>query len=434
MSKRLTRRKMLRETALGSVGFWIAGGGWAAGKPPSERLNVAFVGVGGRGRSNLLSIAREKENVVALCDVDERRAGESFEMFPRAKKYHDYRRMLDDMHRQIDAVVVSTPDHTHAAPGITAMRLGKHCYCEKPLTHCVQEARLMAEVAAENKVATQMGTQHHARNSPRRVVELIRSGAIGPVRECHAWIGGSRGGGDRPKETPPVPPHLKWDLWLGPRPYRPYHPSYAPYKWRFWWDFGTGETGNNGVHTLDLPFWALKLRHPTTIAAKGPPVHPEGSPCWMHVEQRFRARDDMPPVTLHFYHTKDGPPVLARHGLPPSESGTLFVGKKGMLLAGFSSWKLYPEKDFADFRMPVPTISDSIGHHREWIHACKTGEATTCNFDYAGALTEMVLLGNVAYRVGKKLDWDPKSLKATNSPEADRFINETYRKGWTLYS
>ena len=334
----------------------------------------------------------------------------------------------------IDAVVVSTPDHTHAAPGITAMRLGKHCYCEKPLTHCVQEARLMAEVAAENKVATQMGTQHHARNSPRRVVELIRSGAIGPVRECHAWIGGSRGGGDRPKETPPVPPHLKWDLWLGPRPYRPYHPSYAPYKWRFWWDFGTGETGNNGVHTLDLPFWALKLRHPTTIAAKGPPVHSEGSPCWMHVEQRFRARDDMPPVTLHFYHTKDGPPVLARHGLPPSESGTLFVGKKGMLLAGFSSWKLYPEKDFADFRMPVPTISDSIGHHREWIHACKTGEATTCNFDYAGALTEMVLLGNVAYRVGKKLDWDPKSLKATNSPEADRFINETYRKGWTLYS
>ncbi len=432
MPKPMTRREMLRRTALGGVGLYLSRNSWASGQSPNERLNVAFVGIGGRGRANLLTIAREKENIVAVCDVDEERAGDSFQMFPQAKKYHDFRKMLDEMRKEIDAVVVSTPDHTHAAPSLMAMKLGKHCYCEKPLAHCIHEARTMARVAAENNVVTQIGTQHHAKSTPRRVVELIQSGAVGPVRECHVWIGGNRGGGERPEETPPVPAHLKWDLWLGPRPYRPYHPAYAPYHWRFWWDFGTGETGNNGVHIMDYAFWALKLRHPETVGSEGPPVHPETSPKWMHVRYTYPSRDDMPPLELHFHHVKDGPSILAEHKLPHWESGVLFVGEKGMLLTTYDKWKLFPEEKFKDFRMPLPTLPDSRGHHREWIDACKRGVPTSCNFDYAGALTEAVLLGNVAYRAGKKFRWDAANLKAVGCPEADPFIREEYRKGWTL--
>ncbi|MBN1442144.1 MAG: Gfo/Idh/MocA family oxidoreductase [Planctomycetes bacterium] len=433
MSRELTRRELLRRTALGGIGLCLPLPGVLGSiESTNERLNVACVGVGGRGRANLLTVAGAKENIVALCDVDEDRAGESLSMFPRARKFHDFRKMYDAMHKEIDAVVISTPDHTHAPASLMAMKLGKHCYCEKPLAHCVHEAREMARIAAESKVATQLGTQHHARNAPHRTVELIRSGAIGEVRECHTWIGGERGGGDRPTETPPVPEHLKWDLWLGPRPYRPYHPTYAPYGWRFWWDFGTGETGNNGVHILDIPFWALKLRHPLTIDAEGPPVHPETSPRRMHVRFEFAARDEMPPVTLHFYHAKDGPPILAEHKLPHWESGCLFVGAKGMLLSTYDNWKLFPEEEYADFRMPLPSIPDSIGHHLEWIHACKTGAPTTCNFDYGGALTELVLLGNVSYRAGRKLTWDSRKLEAAGCPEAAPFIKEEYRPGWSV--
>ena len=276
MASRLSRRQVLRKATLAGVGIWSCGGNVRAEqKSPNEKLNVAVIGVGGRGRANLMAAAGE--NIVALCDVDEQRAGDAFAKFPRAKKYHDFRKMLDEMDKQIDAVIVSTPDHTHAPPSVMAMKMGKHCYCEKPLTHSVYESRVVAEVAAEKKLATQMGTQHHARSSHRRVVELIRSGVIGPVQECHVWIGGSRGGGERPTDTPPVPPHLNWDLWLGPAAYRPYHPDYVPYKWRFWWDFGTGETGNNGCHIMDIAFWALKLRHPTTVEATGRRCWPKTS-------------------------------------------------------------------------------------------------------------------------------------------------------------
>ena len=307
MANGLTRREMLRKTALGSLGFWAARKSlWASSSSPNEKLNIAIVGVAGRGRANTDSVAGE--NIVALCDVDDNYLRVAAKRFPNAKKYYDFRRMLDEMEKEIDAVVVSTPDHTHAPPSVMAMKMGKHCYCEKPLTHSVYEARTAAKVAAEKKVVTQMGTQHHATSSHRRIVELIQSGAIGPVRECHVWIGGNRGGGERPTNTPPVPPHLKWDLWLGPAPYRPYHPAYVPYQWRFWWDFGTGETGNNGVHIMDVPFWALRLRHPTTVEAEGPPVHPETSPRWMHVRYTFPARGDLTPLPLDFYHAKDGPP------------------------------------------------------------------------------------------------------------------------------
>ncbi len=430
MSKRLNRRRMLRTSAFVGAGLLLsAGRAGARGQSPNEKLNVAVIGAGGRGAANLSAVAAT-ENVVALCDVDENRAGDSFHN-PKAKKYHDYRKLLDEMDRQIDAVVVSTPNHIHAPASVTAMRMGKHCYCEKPLTHSVHEARVAAQVAAEKKVATQMGTQIHAGSNFRRIVEWIRSGAIGPVRRCHIWLRGGGHAGDRPKETPPVPPWLKWDLWLGPAPYRPYHPCYVPHDWHYWWDFGGGAFGNMGCHYFDLAFWALDLRHPATVEAGGSPVHPESTPGLLHVRYEFSARGDMPPVTLTWNHGPEGPPIFAEEKLPNWAWG-VFVGEEGMLLASYPKRMLWPESKFADFRPPEPTIPESIGHHQEWIAACKTGSPTTCNFDYSGAVTEAVLLGNVAYRVGEKLHWDPANLKVPNCPRAEEYLRRGYRPGWTL--
>ena len=433
MKKEIRRREMLSRTAFAGLTFSLVGSGLkAGGKAPSDKLNVAFIGAGGRGRANVDAVAKCGTNVVALCDVDEKRSAETARKYPWAKKYHDYRVMLRDLRRQIDAVVVSTPDHNHAGAAVMAMRMGKHCYCEKPLSHCVHEARVMARTAAEEKVVTQLGTQHHSEPMERRAVEIVWSGVIGKVKECHVWIGGSRGGGTRPTDTPPVPPTLKWDLWLGPRPYRPYHPAYAPYKWRFWWDFGTGETGNNGVHIMDFPFWALKLGYPATVEAEGPPVSPETSPRRMHVTYAFPARGDQPPLNLHFYHIKEGPPVLKKYNIPHIDSATLFMGEKGMLLATYSKWKLYPEKNFADYKGPKPILPEPVEHHREWVLACKNGGTPSCNFSYGAKLTEIVLLGNVAYRTGKKLAWDAEKEEATGCPEAARYIWEKRRPGWPL--
>jgi predicted dehydrogenase len=327
--------------------------------------------------------------------VHEDRASRSFGQFPKAKKYHDYRKMLDDLDRQIDAVVVSTTNHVHAPASVTAMRMGKHAYCEKPLSHSVYEARVAARVAAEQGVATQMGTQIHASENFRRIVELIRDGAIGEVRECHIWCRGGGSPGDRPKEEPPVPAGLYWDLWLGPAPARPYHPCYVPHGWHFWWDFGGGLLGNMGCHYFDLAFWALELRHPQTIEAEGPPPHPESTPAWQHVRCQFPPRGEKPPVTLTWTHGAKPPPIFAENKLPSWAWG-VFVGAKGLLLASYPKHLLWPEKLFADYQPPAPSIPPSIGHHQEWIAACKTGSPTTCNFDYSGAVTEAVLLGNVA--------------------------------------
>ena len=431
MSQRLNRRQMLRNTALAGVGTWIAGNrGVLAAGSPNQRLNIADIGPGGRGAQNLAACARE--NLVAICDVDEQRAGNAWERFPKAKKYRDFRKMLDDMDKQIDAVIVSTPDHTHAVATMKALKMGKHVYCEKPLTHNVYEARRVAETAAKHKRVTQMGTQIHAGKNYRRVVELVQSGAIGPVEEVHVWIGSSRTAQDRPEGNPPVPPHLDWNLWLGPAHDRPYSPAYVPYKWRFWWDFGTGEGGNFGCHFMDLPFWALKLRHPTTIETEGPPIDPQITPKPLVVRWQFPKRENLPPVKVTWYQGQGCPKPVVEKGAPKWGTGVLFVGSKGMLLSDYSKRMLLPEAKFADFQPPEPTIPDSIGHHKEWIEACKTGGPTTCNFDYSGAVTETVLLGNVAFRTGRKLDWDPVNLKATNCPQADRFIRETYRQGWTL--
>jgi predicted dehydrogenase len=370
---------------------------------------------------------------VALCDVDDRRAAKTFERYPGAKRYRDFRKMLDELEDQIDAVVVGTPDHTHAPAAAMAMRMGKHCYCEKPLTHNVHESRVLTDLAKKNKLATQLGTQIHAGDNYRRVVELVQSGAIGPVGEVHVWFSGGRGGKDRPTETPPVPEGLDWDLWLGPAPYRPYHPCYVPGNWRDWWDFANGTLGDFGCHYIDLPFWALKLRYPTRVEAEGPPPHPETAAPLLTVRYDFPARGDLPPVTMTWRNGKDNRPAIVKEqNLPNWGSAVLFVGQDGMLQADYNRKVLLPESQFADFQPPEPTIRASIGHHQEWVRACKTGEPTTCSFEYSGPLTEAVLLGSVAYRAQSSLDWNADALKAAGCPEADRLIRREYRAGWTL--
>jgi predicted dehydrogenase len=430
MSSASNRRDFLKHTvlagsALAGVGYF-SGSSAAESKSPNEKLNVAVIGTANQARFTIGNV--KQENLVALCDIDDKYLGKAGEEFPQAKKYADFRKLLEQP--GLDAVAVCTPDHVHAPATVMALRMGKHVYCEKPLTHNVWEARLVGETAGKAKVATQMGTQVHAGDNYRRVVEIIQSGAIGSVREVHTWAGRSWGGGDRPKEMPPVPPNLHWDLWLGPAPERPYHPTYLPANWRKWWDFGGGNIADMACHHMDLPFWALKLRSPLSIEAEGPPVHPETCPLGLIVRYEFPSRGEQPPVKLTWY---DGDKIPAQiHGLPTGGGGNLFVGDGGMLWADYGSWRLYPEGDFTGYKPPEPTIARSIGHHAEWIAACKTGSLTTCNFDYSGALSEAVLLGNVAYRVGRRLAWDAASLKATNCPEAEQFLRREYRKGWEL--
>lgn len=427
-TRRFNRRAFLHAASSGVAGWIVLRNHRSArAYDAHEKLNIAMIGAGGRGAANLSELATE--NIVALCDVDQRRAADAFQQYPSAAKHRDFRRMLTEMDRQIDAVVVSTTNHVHAPASIMAMRMGKHCYCEKPLSHSVREARTVARIAAETKVATQMGTQIHASDNYRRIVELIRSGAIGPVRQCHCFLREVDGAGDRPTETPPVPPELDWDLWLGPAPYRPYHPCYLPREWHFWWDFGGGAIGNMGCHYLDLPFWALELRHPQTIEASGPPQHAERTPAWQHVRFEFPARGDAPPVTLTWTHGETAPELFRQQNLPDWAWG-VFVGDKGMLAVNYERRLLWPEATFAGYAPPEPTLAPSVGHHKEWIAACKTGSPTSCNFDYSGAVTETVLLANVAYRTGQQLQWDAENLHVTNVASANDYLQREYRAGW----
>ena len=439
MSRHVTRRTFLRNVALTGSGLVILSNPRSArGMPENEKLNIAGIGVAGRGGDDIRGVA--SENLVALCDVDDLHAAKTFEKFPAAKRYKDFRKMLDEIHSQIDAVVVGTPDHTHAPAAVMAMKLGKHCYCEKPLAHTVYEARVMAEVAKDKKLVTQMGTQIHAEPNYRRVVELVQTGAIGPIGEVHVWLSANFKGPakptdmsqpDVPKEQPPAPATLDWDLWLGPAAYRPYSPAYAPFQWRYWWNFANGQLGDFFCHYCDLAFWALKLRYPTTVEAEGP-VHPESASRWTIAKQEYPARGELPPVTLTWYNGGGYPAFVKDRNIPTWGSAVLFIGSKGMLIADYNKHQLLPQEKFADFQRPDPFIPDSIGHHQEWIKACKTGGPTTCNFDYSGALTEAALLCNVALRTGQKLTWDPQSLKAAGCPEADAFLRREYRKGWTL--
>jgi predicted dehydrogenase len=428
MTALLGRRQFLAASA---IGFWSGRLSGAEKKESAnERLHVGVIGVAGQGGYDLNEVDKAGAAVVALCDVDENRAAPVRQRFPKASYTPDFRRLLDQ--KGLDAVVVATPDHTHALATLRALRAGLHVYCEKPLTHTVAEARLVAETAARQRRVTQMGTQIHALSNYRRVVELVQSGAIGTVRDVHVWCGKVHSGGDRPKERPPVPPGLHYDLWLGPAPERPYHPCYIPFHWRGWWDFGGGTLADMACHYMDLAFWALHLRHPDTIASEGSPVHPESAAQCLIVHYEYPARDKLPPVKLTWYDGGKRPKEFEEHALPAWGDGVLFVGEKGMLLADYNHHRLLPEKDFAGFHPPSPFIPESVGHHREWVQACKTGGPTTCHFGYGGALTEAVLLGNVSYRIGRPLTWDAKHLRAVNEPAADRFIHQEYRKPWTL--
>jgi predicted dehydrogenase len=395
----------------------------------NDKLNIGVIGTANRAAQDIHGI--QDENIVAICDIDEQFLAAAHEKFPAARTYTDFRKLLEQ--RDIDAVLVGTADHCHAVATSAALHLGKHVYCEKPLTHTVYEARTIAKLAARNKqLATQMGTQIHATDNYRRVVELVKTGAIGKVSECHVWCEKSLANSERPTDMLPIPAHIHWDLWLGPAPSRPYHPDYLPKTWRHWWDFGEGILGDMACHYMDLAFWALDLKHPLTVEAEGPPIHPETTPEWLIVRYEFPPLHGHAPLKVTWYDGGKRPKLVGEGKAPDWRNGVLFVGDKGMLIADYGRRQLLPESEFTGFNPPDPFIPKSIGHHKEWLLACKTGTPTTCNFQYAGALTETVLLGNVAFRTGQKLEWDAARLKARNSKQAENYLHMEYRKGWEI--
>ena len=408
---------------------------------PSDKLNIACIGVGGIGIRDVHSCS--SENIVALCDVDDMRAAESFKKFPKAKKYRDYRKMLEKQ-KDIDAVTVSIPDHSHAAAAMMAIQMGKHVFVQKPLTHTIYEARKLTQAAREAKVATQMGNQGHSGEGVRLMCEWIWDGAIGDVREVHAWTahdGNFAQGMGRPKETPPVPSTLDWDLWLGPAPQRPYHPTYVPVWWRGWWDFGDGALGDMGCHVLDPIFSALKLGYPSSIEARTTKVSEETFPVASIVYYDFPARENMPPVKLTWYDGGVGPARPEelepgrKMGTGGGESGVIFVGDKGKLMCGENgdSPRLIPESAMKAYKRPPKTLPRVNGGHKQnWIDACKGGEPACSNFEYTGPMTEVILAGTLAIRTGEKLYWDGPNMQVTNVLEANKYILSQYRQGWTL--
>lgn len=428
MMTRVTRRKLLQGTAALASGYFLGTTGRAvAADSPNEKLNVACIGVGGQGSGHTQAMLKN-QNVIAIADVDEVRAGKQWGLVPAAARYRDFRRMFDAVGSKLDAVVISTPDHTHFHPGLMAMQLGLHTYIEKPMTHNVWECRRLTVLAREKKLATQLGVQRHNLENVRRVVELLKSGIIGPVQEVYSWVGGSRGMPEVPKGMPAVPNHLDYDLWVGPANFRPYDPSFCPYGWRFWWDYGTGETGNWGCHILDIPFWALDLKYPTRVDATGPDPDPARTPKSMQVTYTFSARGKHPELTLHWSH---GAPAILKERNIKRPGNNLFVGEKGMLLCDFDKHVLLPEEQFADISLPTPFLPKPIDFRTQWTEACKGGAAASCHFDYSGPLTETVLLGNVAYRAGG-FSWDAERLQATDNAAAQALIQEPYRKGWEV--
>jgi predicted dehydrogenase len=442
ISHPISRREAIKAGAIAAAAFTIVPRhvlGGPGQTPPSEKLNLAAVGVGGMGSGDIRSVA--SQNIVALCDVDEQALARNAKDFPKAKLYADFRKMLETQ-KDIDAVVVATPDHNHAVVSIMAMKMGKHVHCQKPLTHSVFEARLMGNVARESKVATQMGNQGQASESARLIAETISSGAIGAVREVHAGSNRfppiSPRGIRRPSETPPAPSHLNWDLWLGPAPERPYHPTYHPFSWRGWWDFGTGVLGDIGCHQLSAVFKALKLGHPVSIEASSsnqqcpPEIANQTAPLSSITRWVFPSGGDRAAVTVTWWDGGLKPPC-------PEEFETsakfaegdwlLIVGDKGKMYGD----QIIPATKAKDVGAPPRVLPRSPGHYVEWIQACKGGAPAGSNFvDHAAHLAEVVLLGNIAIRTKEKLLWDGSNLRFTNSEAANQLINPSYRTGWSV--
>jgi predicted dehydrogenase len=451
---KISRRNFIGGAALASTTFMVLPAhvlGRDGARPPSEKLNLAAVGIGGQGAHDLSELS--SENIVALCDVDAVHAANTFKKYPKAKIYKDYRRMLEQQ-KDIDGVIVATPDHLHACVSTAAMKIGKHVYCEKPLTHSVWEARQVAQIAREHKVATQMGNQGQASEDTRRLCEMVWGNAIGPVREAHVWTDRPANGlfneywpqgVGKPKDSPPVPPTLEWDLWLGPAAQRPYHPAYLPFVWRGWWDFGTGALGDIGCHALDPVFRALKLGHPLSVEASSTRVNEETYPLASMITYQFPARGELPPLKLVWYDGGLRPPRPAEleEDSEMGANGHLFIGDQGKILTvrtqARRGYSLIPESRAKEYGDPPRKLERSVGHYKEWIEACKGGKPAGSNFDWAGPLTEVVLLGNVALRLKlreeltmRKLLWDGPQMRFTNCADANKFLRNDYREGWML--
>jgi len=434
---RISRRKFMAGAIASGISIVPASVLAANGKtPPSEKLNIAGIGVGGVGGGNLNNV--KSQNIVAICDIDEKLAAKSRRQFPRAKYYKDFRRMLEKQ-KDIEAVIVATPDHTHAVITLAAIQAGKGVYTQKPLTYTPDEARRLTLAARKYKVATQMGNQGHSSEGIRICREWIRHGAIGDVTEVYTWTDRPiwPQGIDRPSETPPIPPYLDWNLWIGPAPMRPYHPAYHPFKWRGWWDFGTGALGDMGCHIIDTPFWALDLPQPTRIYASSSKFNSETAPVASIVRYEFPPRNGSPAIKLHWYDGGLFPPRPdeLEPGRNMPDNGVIFVGTKGTMFYphGAGAPRLLPEKRMRDFQPPPKTIPRiETSHEMNWVRACKGGPAASSNFDYAGPLSEMVLLGNAAIRAGKPIEWDAENMKITNLPDANKFVRREYRDPWSL--
>jgi predicted dehydrogenase len=444
--KTYTRRDFLATAAVSTLAInYLPRRVWGA----NERLQFGGIGVGGKGSSDI-DHCGNLGNVVAICDIDDNRLNSKGEQFAQARKFHDFREMLSSMGDKIDAVTVSTADHTHAPAAAMAMRMGIHVYCQKPLTHTVAEARLLRDLARKHKVATQMGNQGTASGGFRRGVEMLQSGAIGRVREAHVWTNRpvwpqSPQVRARPSETPPVPQHVKWDLFLGPAPVRPYHSAYHPFNWRGWWDFGTGALGDMACHTANLAFMGLKLGTPVRVSAQNEPLNPETFPGWATVEFDFPARWELAPVKMIWYEgrfadgTRNYPPQELFHGEEISNSGSLFVGDKGILYSPGdmgTSYKLLPEGDFEGYQPPgqwIPRIErGDQGMKDEWVAAIQGGRPALSNFEYAGPMNETILLGNLAMQIGQSFDWDGDKLHSSNR-KAKELAGKEYRSGWDPY-
>jgi predicted dehydrogenase len=416
----------------------VAGGARAQEcKSPNGKVAFASIGLGGKGSSDS-SDAGSAGDMVAVCDVDENTLKTAEKRFPKAKRYTDFRKLLDEMGKSIDAVTVSTPDHTHAPAALMAMRMGKHCFCQKPLTHTIYEARLMAKVAKEMKVATQMGNQGTAENSLRKAAAIIKSGVLGPVKEVHVWTNRPiwAQGGDRPKPAT-CPAHLKWDLWLSAAPARPFANGYHPFSWRGWWDFGTGALGDMACHTVNMPYMALNLRDPVAIQAECSGHNKDSYPKWSIITFDYPALGKRPALKLFWYDGGKRPEADLLEGKKLEGSGCLVVGEKG---------KLYAPGDYCErelhllggLSMPKVKWRHSPGHFEEWVLAIKGGEPAYSNFgDYSGGLSETILLGNLAVWAaasgkGEKVEWDAKNLRSPNVPGLEPIIKPTYRAGYTL--
>lgn len=449
MPMNVDRRRFLKVAGTSAASFTSLQTGSARTYAANEKLSIDCIGAGGRAGSNIRGV--KLQNIVALCDVDWQRAAAGFDTLPDAKRYKVYRAMLSEMESKIDAVIVSTPDHHHFHASMAAIRLGKHVYCEKPLTHSIWEARELAKAAREAGVVTQMGNQAQADKETRLVQEFVMNNAIGPIREAHIWTDRpSRGlhgeywaqGVPRPTKTPAVPGAMAWDLWIGPAPMRPDHPSHAPFNWRGWWGFGTGALGDMGCHYFDPVSRALQLKAPTSVEAVSMRVNDESYPLGSVVTFQFAARGEMPPVKVQWHGSGLRPPRLEvlKDGNVMAANGVMLVGDEGVILTDWDNgWHIFPESRAKEYGAPPTVLARSPGHHEEWILACKGGPKAGSNFDWAGPLTEGVLLGNVALRAQlrddltqEKLLWDSEEMVFTNHVAANQFLRRNYRAGWEL--